>query len=384
MIIIDNQEELNSFCNKSSKKPFICIDTEFMRESTFFSILCLIQIATDDTEVIIDPLAKDINLAPLINILLDSNVTKVFHAARQDIEIFYHICGEVPKNIFDTQIAAMALGFRESIGYSSLVKGRLNINIDKGERFTDWSRRPLTKNQLKYALADVTHLRDLYPGLVKELTEKNRSSWIKEETNQLTDKKLYSFEPENAWERLKIRNPKVSYLAALKAAAAWREKRAIDKNIPRRRVLKDEILYNIAQQKPKNLQSLMKLRGIPRGFESSKSAEDLIELINTAVANAEVYAPNPPKIKHMPPNLGPTVEMLKTLLRLRTEYAGIAPKLVATSNDIVDIAAFGEKSKTKALTGWRKEIYGTEAIDMLNGRIGLCLEGREVVVRKIN
>ena len=193
MIIIDNQEELNSFCNKSSKKPFICIDTEFMRESTFFSVLCLIQIATDDTEVVIDPLAKDINLAPLINILLDSNVTKVFHAARQDIEIFYHICGEVPKNIFDTQIAAMALGFRESIGYSSLVKGRLNINIDKGERFTDWSRRPLTKNQLKYALADVTHLRDLYPGLVKELTEKNRSSWIKEETNQLTDKKLYSF-----------------------------------------------------------------------------------------------------------------------------------------------------------------------------------------------
>ena len=384
MIIIDNQKELNSFCNKASKQPFICIDTEFMRESTFFSILCLIQIATDETEVVIDPLAKDINLAPIINILLDSNITKVFHAARQDIEIFYNICGEVPKNIFDTQIAAMALGFRESIGYSSLVKGRLNINIDKGERFTDWSRRPLTKNQLKYALADVTHLRNLYPGIVRELTEKNRLSWIKEETSQLTDKKLYSFEPENAWERLKIRNPKISYLAALKAAAAWRERRAIEKNIPRRRVLKDEILYNIAQQKPKDLQSLMKLRGIPRGFEKSESTNELIKLINTAVANADIYAPDPPKVKHMPPNLGPTVEMLKTLLRLRTEYVGIAPKLVATSSDIVDIAAFGEKSKAKALTGWRKEIYGTEAIDMLNGKIGLCLEGREVVVRKIN
>jgi len=383
MIIIDNQKDLNSFCKTASKKSFICVDTEFMRESTFFSILCLIQVATIDTEAVIDPLAKDIDLKPLINLLLDKKITKVFHAARQDIEIFYKICGKVPKNIFDTQIAAMALGFRESIGYSSLVKGRLNINIDKGERFTDWSRRPLTENQLKYAIADVTHLRDLYPGVLVELKQKNRLNWIEEETAQLTDNKLYSFEPENAWERLKIRNPKVTYLATLKAAAAWREKCAIEKNIPRRRVLKDEVLYNIAQQKPKNLHSLLKLRGIPKGFEKSKSAEELIKKINFAVKNADEYAPDPPKAKHMPPNLSPTVDMLKTLLKLRTEYIGIAPKLVATNSDIEDIAAFGEKSKAKALTGWRKAIYGIEAIEMLNGRIGLCLEGREVVVKKI-
>ena len=383
MNVITTQAALNDFCKAAAHKPFICVDTEFMRESTFYSILCLIQAATEDDEVIIDPLAKDLDLAPFNAILMDPNIIKVLHAARQDMEIFYQLCGAVPVNIFDTQIAAMALGFGDSAGYGALVKGRLDISLDKGARFTDWSRRPLSEKQLTYALADVTHLRDLYPDMVAELQDKNRLNWALEEMAPQMEEKLYTFEPENAWERLKVRNPKKHYLAALKAAAAWRERQAIEKNIPRRRVLKDDAIYDLAQQKPKDIAALGRLRGIPRGFEKSRSAKDLVESINAAIANADDYAPKLPKVQHMPPNLGPTIEMLKTLLRLRTEYVDIAPRMVANNADIEKLAAFGEKADIAALKGWRKEIFGDDALKMLNGKIGLRLEGREVVAKDI-
>ena len=383
MKVISTQAELDAFCADAANKPFICVDTEFMRESTFYSILCLIQVATDDAEAIIDPLADGLDLSPFNAILMDENIIKVLHAARQDMEIFYALCGAVPKNIFDTQIAGMALGYGDSVGYGALVKGRLDITLDKGARFTDWSRRPLSEKQLSYALGDVTHLRDLYPGLVSELESKNRLSWVLEEMIPQMDEKLYSFEPESAWERLKIRNPRKPYLAALKAAAAWREREAIAKDIPRRRVLKDDALYDLAQQKPKDLAALAKLRGIPRGFEKSRSASSLIEAINAAIANADDYAPKIPKPKHMPPNLGPTIEMLKTLLRLRTEYVDVAPRMVANAVDIEQLAAFGEKADIAALKGWRKEIFGEDALKMLKGKIALSLEGREVVAKDI-
>lgn len=354
-----------------------------MRESTFYSILCLIQAATDDDEVIIDPLAEGLDLSPFNALLMDEKIIKVFHAARQDMEIFYAMCGAVPKNIFDTQIAAMALGFGDSAGYGALVKGRLDINLDKGARFTDWSRRPLSEKQLSYAIADVTHLRDLYPDVVAELETKGRMGWVLEEMAPQMEEKLYTFEPENAWERLKVRNPKKHYLAALKAAAAWRERQAKEKNIPRRRVLKDDAMYDLAQQKPKDIAALGRLRGIPRGFEKSRSAKDLVESLNAAIANADDYAPKLPKVKHMPPNLGPTIEMLKTLLRLRTEYVDIAPRMVANNADIEKLAAFGDKADVAALKGWRKEIFGDDALKMLDGKIGLRLEGREVVAKDI-
>ena len=384
MNVITTQAALNAFCESAAKKPFICVDTEFMRESTFYSILCLIQAATDDDEVIIDPLAEGLDLEPFNVLLRNEKIIKVLHAARQDMEIFYAMCGAVPKNVFDTQIAAMALGFGDSAGYGALVKGRLDINLDKGARFTDWSRRPLSEKQLSYAIADVTHLRDLYPGMVTELEEKGRMSWVLEEMAPQMEEKLYTFEPENAWERLKIRNPKKHYLAALKAAAAWRERQAIEKNIPRRRVLKDDALYDLAQQKPKDIAALGRLRGIPRGFEKSRSAKDLVEAINAAIGNADDYAPKLPKIQHMPPNLGPTIEMLKTLLRLRTEYVDIAPRMVANNADIEKLAAFGAKADVAALNGWRKEIFGKDALKMLDGKIGLRLEGREVVAKDIS
>ena len=383
MNVITTQAELDAFCDAASKKPFICVDTEFMRESTFYSILCLIQVATDDDEVIIDPLAIDIDLKPFNTLLLNEKIIKVLHAARQDMEIFYQMCGAVPQNIFDTQIAAMALGFGDSAGYGALVKGRLNINLDKGARFTDWSRRPLSEKQLNYALADVTHLRDLYPGMASELEEKGRMDWVIEEMAPQLEEKLYTFEPENAWERLKVRNPKKHYLAALKAAASWRERQAIEKNIPRRRVLKDDAMYDLAQQKPKDIAALGRLRGIPRGFEKSRSAKDLVESLNAAIANADDYAPKLPKVQHMPPNLGPTIEMLKTLLRLRTEYVDIAPRMVANNADIEKLAAFGANADVAALKGWRKEVFGNDALKMLDGKIGLRLEGREVVAKDI-
>ena len=384
MNIITTTEALETFCTAASQKDFICVDTEFMRESTFYSQLCLIQAAVDDQEAIIDPLAKGLDLSAFLDLLTNNKIVKVMHAARQDVEIFYALCDAVPAPLFDTQIAAMALGFGDSVGYMALVKGRLGLNLDKGARFTDWSRRPLSDKQLHYAIGDVTHLRDLYPGMVEELNERGRLKWVEEEMAPQSDPALYSFEPEMAWERLKVRNYKKPYLAALKAAAAWREREAISRNIPRRRVLKDDSLYDLAQNQPRDTKALARLRSIPKGFERSSKATALVEAIAAGVDNASDYAPDIKRAKNMPPNLGPRVEMLKTLLRLRTEYVDIAPRLVANNADIEQIAAFGENAVVAALSGWRKEVFGDDAIAMLSGKIALRLEGQEVVAERID
>ncbi|GLQ25073.1 ribonuclease D [Algimonas ampicilliniresistens] len=355
-----------------------------MRETTFYSILCLIQLATPDNEVIVDPMAENIDMSPFVDLLMDDTVVKVMHAARQDMEIFYEMCdGTVPGPIFDTQVAAMAAGFGDSVGYSGLVKGRLGISLDKGARFTDWSRRPLSDKQLSYALADVTHLRDLFPPMVDELEEAGRLSWVMEEMAPQMEESLYTFDPEEAWQRLKVRNPRKPYLAALRAAAAWREQEAIDRDVPRRRVLKDDAIYDLATQKPRTLDALGKLRGIPRGFERSKAAKSLIDKMNEALKNADDYAPIVTKPLAMPPNLGPRVEMLKTLLRLRTEVEGIAPRLVAGARDIDQLAAFGESADIQALKGWRRTLFGEDALALLRGEIGLRLDGDDVVAERL-
>lgn len=384
MNVITTQSELEDFCSAAGSRPFVCVDTEFMRESTFYSILCLVQLATDKAETIVDPLAKGLDLKPLIKLLMNNSVMKVMHAARQDMEIFYQICGDVPAPLFDTQIAAMALGFGESVGYNALVKGRLNINLDKGARFTDWARRPLSTKQLHYALGDVTHLRDLYPGIVAELKERGRLEWVEEEMKGQLNPTLYTFDSETAWERLRIRNLKRDYLAALKGAAAWREDEAKARNIPRRRVMKDDALYDLALNRPKDREALGRLRGIPNGFEKSRYAQGLIDKIKFAVENADSYAPAPPIKRNMPSNLGPTIDMLKTLLRLRCEYQDIAPRLVANAADVELIAAFGSKAGVAALTGWRREVFGADALEMCKGNIALRLKNREVVAERIN
>ena len=384
MKIIQDSKALREFCEAASQQSFVCIDTEFMRETTFYSILCLIQMATPDDEAIVDPKIEGMDLTPLKDLLLNNDVTKVLHAARQDMEIFYKICDDaVPGPIFDTQIASMALGLGDSAGYGALVKSRLGLNLDKGARFTDWSRRPLSDKQLNYALADVTHLRDLYPAMVDELEQKGRLKWVEEEMQQHSVEALYTFEPEDAWQRLKLRGTKKQYLAALKAAAAWRERQAIKKDVPRRRILKDDGIYDLAQQRPRSLAALAKLRAIPNGFEKSSSAQDLIDSLSAAIENAEDYAPMAPKIQHMPPSLGPRIEMLKTLLRLRTEVEGIATRLVANAKDIEKLAAFGDKADIDALKGWRRDIFGQDAVDMLGGKIALRLEGEHVVAERL-
>ena len=379
MKILKTTDSLAEFCAKAESAPFIVLDTEFMREKTFYSQLCLIQIATPDDEAIIDPLADGLDLAPFLSLLDNPDIVKVMHAARQDIEIFYKLLGHVPPNVFDTQIAAMALGFGESVGYGNLVKGRLGINLDKGARFTDWSRRPLSENQLKYALADVTYLRDLYPGLVDELKDKNRLHWVEEEMADQMRPELYDFDPERAWARLKPRKFSKEYLATLKAAAAWREREAIRRDIPRGRVLKDDGLYVIAQRKPRTAKELENVRGIPGGFSGRKGITDLLAAISEAIKTAKTYAPDIRQKKQMPPDLGPSVDMLKTLLRLKTEYEGLAPRLIANMRDLNALAAFGEKADIKALKGWRREIFGEDALKMLKGQIGLTIRDKRVV-----
>jgi ribonuclease D len=381
--VIRDTESLAAFCDAAREHDFVCIDTEFMRETTFFSILCLIQIATPNDEVVVDPMAEGIDMSSFVDLLMDDQVVKVMHAARQDMEIFFELCDKtVPGPIFDTQVAAMAAGFGDSVGYGGLVKGRLGVNVDKGARFTDWSRRPLSDKQLAYALADVTHLRDLFPPLVDELEDKGRLSWVMEEMEPQMQESLYTFDPEDAWQRLKARNPRKPYLAALRAAAAWREEQAIERNVPRRRVLKDDAMYDLATQKPRTLDALGNLRGIPRGFERSKVAQSLIKRMNDALNDAENYAPVIEKPVAMPPNLGPRVEMLKTLLKLRTEVQGIAPRLVAGARDIDQIAAFGEAADVPALKGWRRTMFGDDALALLRGEIGLRLDGEDVVAER--
>ena len=383
MKIITKTEDLTTFCAKLAKHPFIVVDTEFMRDSTFYSKLCLIQASGPGVEAIIDPLAEGIDLSPFLDLMMDENITKVMHAARQDMEIFFDLCGGVPAPLFDTQIAAMALGYGDSVGYMALVKGFLGVNLDKGARFTDWSRRPLSNKQLHYALGDVTHLRDIYPRMTAKLTELGRMDWVVEEMQSQLDPALYAFDPELAYKRLKIRNNKQDYLAALKGLAAWREREAQSRNVPRNRILKDDAIYALAQQRPSSREALSKMRGVPRGFERSKSADKLLSSLAHALKNKATYAPPAPKVQHMPPNLGPTMDMLKTLLRLRSEYKDIAPRLIANASDIEQIAAFGSKADVAALRGWRREAFGQDALDMLDGKIALRLEGREVVAKPI-
>ncbi len=379
MKIITTTDSLAEFCKHAKSAPFIALDTEFMRERTFYSQLCLIQMATPDDECIIDPMASGIDLSPFLALLADERIEKVMHAARQDMEIFYKLLGKVPAPLFDTQIAAMALGFGENVGYLALVKGRLAVNLDKGARFTDWARRPLSEHQLSYALGDVTHLRDLYPGMVRELNAKNRMTWVREEMSGQMDSQLYDFAPERAWMRLKPRMFKQDYLAAMKAAAAWREREAQRKDVPRGRILKDDGIYVIAQRKPKTVKDLDKLRGIPNGFANRKTAAALIDEVQKALADAASYAPKISRNKQMPPGLGPSVDMLKTLLRLKTEYVDIAPRLIANSSDLTELAAYGHKADIRALKGWRREVFGEDALKMLDGEISLTLQDKKVV-----
>ena len=381
MTPITSNPELEAFCAYLADQPFIAVDTEFMRETTYWPKLCLIQAAGPEHGGVIDPLAEGLDLEPFLDLLRDGRILKVFHAARQDVEIFNNLKA-IPKPLFDTQVAAMAAGFGEQIAYDALVRQLLRIDIDKSSRFTDWARRPLSDAQLDYALADVTHLAKLYPRLRERLEKANRLGWVSEEMQVLTDPDTYDVDPENAWRRLKPRKFNARYLAAFRAAAAWRERTAQARDQPRGRILKDEAMDEIATQLPLDLEALNRLRSVPKGFGGSKFGPELVAALNAALRDPEAYAPLIERGPPPPQNAGAVVELLKVLLKARAEDAGVAAKLIATVSDLEKIAS-DTPDDASALHGWRREVFGEDALRLKRGELALVLDGARVRVAEL-
>jgi ribonuclease D len=380
MTPITSTADLADFCARLEGQAFVAVDTEFMRETTYWPKLCLIQAAAPGgVEATIDPLAEGLDLAPFLAVMRDTQVLKVFHAARQDVEIFNNL-GAIPTPLFDTQIAGMAAGFGEQIAYDALVRKILKIDLDKSHRFTDWSRRPLSDAQLTYAIADVTHLAELYPILRTRLEKAGRLSWVTEEMAAMTDPALYDVDPANAWRRLKPRKHQVKYLAVFAAVAAWRERTAQQRDQPRGRILKDEAIDELAAQAPTEVEALNRLRSVPKGFGGSRYGPELIEAIAEALKDPEAYAP---KIERdttpVSPAAGAVVELLKVLLKARAEDAGVASKLIATVADLEKIAS-DDRADSSALKGWRREAFGEDALKLKRGELALVLDGTRVRV----
>ncbi|MFN3229772.1 MAG: ribonuclease D [Asticcacaulis sp.] len=373
---ITNTEALKSFCAAIATAPYITVDTEFMRETTYWPKLCLIQAATPDHAAAIDPLAEGLDLSPFLAILADPKVLKVFHAARQDVEIFNNL-GVMPTPIFDTQVAAMAAGYGDQVAYDSLVRQVLKIEIDKGSRFTDWSRRPLSESQVTYALGDVTHLARVYPKLRDTLAKSGRLEWVSGEMAALNDPALYSNDPETAWKRLKPRKFSAKYLAAFKATAAWRERTAQERDQPRGRILKDEGIDEIATQLPLDPSAFDRLRSTSKGFGGSRFGMDLIEALKEALVDPEAYAPKVERPGHAPQAPASVVELLKVLLRVRSEESGVAAKLIATVGDLEKIA-LDDAADVPALKGWRRDAFGQDALKLKRGELALVLNGAKV------
>ncbi|HQP21594.1 MAG TPA: ribonuclease D, partial [Phenylobacterium sp.] len=366
MTPITTTAELAAFCDKLKGQPFVAVDTEFMRETTYWPKLCLIQAAAPNAEAVIDPLAEGMDLEPFLEILRDESIDKVFHAARQDVEIFNNLKA-MPKPLFDTQVAGMAAGYGEQIAYDALVRQMLKIELDKSSRFTDWARRPLTEAQLTYALADVTHLAKLYPMLKARLEKEGRLAWVMDEMGNLCDPANYDVDPENAWRRLKPRKHTAKYLAVYRAVAAWRERTAQMRDQPRGRILKDEAIDELATQAPTDAAALDRLRSVPKGFSGSRFGPDLLAAVREALKDPEAYAPVIERNRQAPsPAAGAVVELLKVLLKARAEDAGVASKLIATVSDLEQIAN-DDEAKTPALTGWRREAFGEDALKLKRG-----------------
>jgi ribonuclease D len=371
-----------AFCEQIQGQPFVAVDTEFMRETTYWPKLCLIQAATPTVEAVIDPLAPDIDLSPFLALMADRGIEKVFHAARQDVEIFSNL-GAIPGPLFDTQIAGMAAGFGEQIAYDALVRQMLKVDLDKSSRFTDWARRPLSDAQLTYALADVTHLAQLYPVLRRRLEETGRLAWVTEEMQAMTDPALYDVEPENAWKRLRPRRHTAKYLSVFRGVAAWRERTAQQRDQPRGRILKDEAIDELATQAPVDAEGLERLRSVPKGFSGSRYGPELLEAIREAVKNADTYAPQVTRNNGpASPSAGAVVELLKVLLKARAEDADVASKLIATVSDLEKIAN-DDNADTPALQGWRREAFGEDALRLKRGELALVLDGTRVRVVEV-
>lgn len=381
MRVITKTADLEQLRQELAAQPFVAVDTEFMRETTYWPKLCLIQAAAPGVEAVIDPMADGLELQPFLDLMADRNVLKVFHAARQDLEIFLKLGTQLPHPVFDTQIAAMACGYGDTVAYDALVQQVLKRRLDKSSRFTDWSRRPLSESQLAYALADVTHLRDVYPRIYQKLDAAGRLSWLDEEHAYLLDPDIYDTTPENAWRRLKLRKTTADYVLALQVAAAWRERQSQLRDVPRGRIVKDEALYEIAEQRPKTAADFDRMRAVPRGFGNSRAAQELLQALDKAFSD-----PNRPVYKHerpppLPSGLGSTVELLKVLLRYEAERHDVAPRLIASAAEVEAIAA-SDEADVPALSGWRRTVFGERALALKHGKLALKLKDGKVTVEE--
>ncbi|CAD5256361.1 Ribonuclease D [Bosea sp. 62] len=378
MKLINTTEELADACSRLAAHPFVTVDTEFLRETTYYPKLCLVQIASPDEAVMVDPLAEGLDLAPFMALMTDQNVVKVFHAARQDLEIVWMLGRVLPTPLFDTQVAAMVCGYGDSVGYEQLVNDLAKARVDKSSRFTDWSRRPLSEAQLVYAESDVTHLRDIYLALQADLAASGRESWVAEEMAVLNSPGTYEVKPENAWQRLKGRLRKPKELAVLMELAAWREREAQHRDVPRQRVLKDDALMDIVQRAPRSTEALGELRSVPNGFERSRAGGEVLAAIERALAIDPRDLPRLERERGRPGN-GAVLDLLKVLLKATADAERVAPKIIASTDDLEEIAG-NDEADVPALHGWRREIFGEKALALKNGSLSLKIVRGRVTV----
>ena len=382
--LISDSASLAALVDRLATAPFVAVDTEFMRENSYWPELCLIQIASSEEAAAIDPKADGLDLQPLLDLLVEnSQVLKVFHAGGQDLEIVHNLTGKTPVPLFDTQIAAMALGFGEQVGYSNLIESMLGHSLDKGARFTDWGRRPLDKRQIDYAIADVTHLANIFPKLLERLRRTGRGGWLDEEMERLADPSYFAFAPEDAWKRLKLpsRNPQV--LGRLKALAAWRETEARGKNIPRGRIVKDDTLNELAAHPPKTQEDLGRVRGLSAGWRNNDIGARLIGAISAATPLGPDELPDrEPRRPGLTKDGALVSDLLKLLLKIRAKESGVAPRLIARADDIEALAA-GVRTDLNILSGWRFEEFGKDALDLVEGRLGFAIENGKLKMSRI-
>ena len=382
MQFITEQGALDAACARLAGADFVAVDTEFLRETTYYPKLCVVQMAGPEDVVVVDALAPGLDLAPVFRLMADEGVLKVFHAARQDIEIVWHRAQLIPHPVFDTQVAAMVCGFGEAVSYDQLVRRLTGAQIDKSSRFTDWARRPLSERQLDYAASDVTHLREVYAALSKKLEALGRTDWVREEMDVLTSRETYDTRPEDAWRRLKMRVRRPREVAVLMEVAAWREREARARDVPRSRVLKDDAIYEIATQAPKSPEAMAQLRAFPKGLERSRTGAEILEAVVRGLARDPKSLPEIGRDAALPEGASATVELLKVLLRMTAEREGVAAKVIATVDELERIAA-DDAADVAALKGWRRELFGEKALRLKRGELALAVEnGRVITVER--
>ena len=384
MARITETSALVAYCEDLAKQPYMTVDTEFMRERTYWPKLCLVQLAGPESDgVAVDPLAEGLDLSALFALLADPGIVKVFHAARQDLEIFYHLAGRLPAPVFDTQVAAMVCGFGDQVGYETLVTKLARSRLDKASQFTDWSLRPLSERQIDYAISDVTHLRRVYERLCAKLEQNGRAAWLDEEMATLTDPATYDLDPMSAYQRIKTRSTSPRFLAVLREVAAWRDRQAQEKDVPRNRILRDEALCEIAHHHPTTPAALARTRGLGRGLAEGSGGAALLDAVARGLAVPEEDCPSPSARRSLPGRFVPLVELLKVLLKMKCDEHDVAQRLVASSADLEAIALHGGEADVNALHGWRRQVFGQDALNLRTGRVGIAMRRRRLALFEV-